>query len=93
MLDVRATLIAEHLDVTDEAWRAALDRRGSLIAAIEDLRGSGKTLAAFDADTVEGESSPLAENDLMDPESARGNPVLMRTIRFLAGRPLRRLRV
>lgn len=93
VLDVRDTLIAEHLDVTDEAWRAALDRRGSLIAAIEDLRGSGKTLAAFDADTVEDESSPLAENDLMDPESARGNPVLMRTIRFLAGRPLRRLRV
>jgi phosphatidylserine/phosphatidylglycerophosphate/cardiolipin synthase-like enzyme len=90
---VRDRLIAEHLAVSVDDFRSELDRRHSLIAAIDELRGEGKTLEEFEATTVADEESPLAENDLMDPESAKGNPVLTRVIRFAAGRPLRRLSV
>lgn len=90
---VRDRLLAEHLAVSVDDFRSELDRRRSLIAAVEHLRGEGKTLEVFDSTTVADEESPLAENDLMDPESAKGNPVLTRVIRFAAGRPLRRLSV
>lgn len=88
---VRDRLISEHLAVSVTDFRDELDRRRSLIAAIDELRGEGKTLEEFEASTVEDEESPLAENDLMDPETAKGNPLLTRAIRFVAGRPLRRL--
>jgi phospholipase D1/2 len=40
----------------------------SVLAAVEELRGEGKTLRLFTEETVSGEASPLAENDLMDPD-------------------------
>ena len=89
--EVRDRLLAEHLDVPVERARNDLDDRGSLVATIEALRGKGKTLMRFDASTVADEDSPLAENDLVDPETAKGNPILTRSIRFLAGRPLSKL--
>ncbi|AZG48071.1 phospholipase D-like domain-containing protein [Gordonia insulae] len=91
IVGVRDRLIAEHLAVPVAEFRDELERRQSLIGAIDHLRGEGKTLERFDAGTIADEESPLAENDLMDPESAKGNPVLTRVIRFVAGRPLRRL--
>lgn len=89
---VRDALVAEHLGVTPEEVRARLDASGSLIATIEALRGSGRRLVEFDAETVSDEESVLGENDLMDPETARGNPTLTRVVRFLAGKPFARAR-
>ena len=36
--------------------------------AIDALRGEGRTLRPFTEQTVADEASPLAENDLMDPD-------------------------
>jgi phosphatidylserine/phosphatidylglycerophosphate/cardiolipin synthase-like enzyme len=65
---LRLQLIAEHLDVEVDDFEAAVRERGSIVAAIEELRGEGKTLQPFTEETIAGEESPLAENDLMDPD-------------------------
>lgn len=67
---LRTRLLAEHLDVSEaEVARAVTAAGGSLIGAIEALRGSGRSLVPFQppdfgilADDV------LRENDLLDPE-------------------------
>ena len=66
----RATLLAEHLGVEAEALEQAVEAaNGALIAAIEALRGDGRSLVPFEppdfgfvADDI------LRENDLLDPE-------------------------
>ena len=84
---VRGRLVAEHLGVDADDVSRGIAQHGSLIAAIDALRGPGRTLVAFDPQTVHDEQSAFAENDLMDPETARGNPRLTRALRFLARRP------
>ena len=77
---LRDQLVAEHLGVAVD--KVAGHR--SLLAAIEDLRGDGKTLEPFTEDTIADEASPLAENDLMDPDHVPRS--LTRTVqRFVAG--------
>ncbi len=67
--DVRRDLLCEHLGVDVGAFDAALDAAdGSLVGAVEALRGDGRTLVGFDRDEIEADESVLAENDLMDPE-------------------------
>ncbi|OBK71237.1 phospholipase D-like domain-containing protein [Mycobacterium sp. 1274761.0] len=61
---VRNELVSEHLGVPVEK----LDGRDSLHKAVEDLRGDGKTLKPFSRNTIAGEASPLAEQELMDPD-------------------------
>ncbi len=64
----RRQLVCEHLGVsTDEFERAMRDGR-SLLQTVETLRGRGKTLRRFTSRTVANEDSPLAENELMDPD-------------------------
>lgn len=70
ILGIRNRLLREHLGVDDESFQNALSESGSLLAVIEKVRGDGKTLEPFTEDTVEDEDSPLAENELMDPECA-----------------------
>ncbi|CAN5670185.1 phospholipase D-like domain-containing protein [soil metagenome] len=65
---VRDDLIGEHLGVPADEFRQAMEKAGSFLRAIEELRGEGRTLQRFDEDTIAGEASPLAENDLMDPD-------------------------
>jgi phosphatidylserine/phosphatidylglycerophosphate/cardiolipin synthase-like enzyme len=65
---VRHRLIAEHLDVSIGEFERVMDERGSFLRAVESLRGEGRTLQEFTRRTVAGEASPLAENDLMDPD-------------------------
>ena len=83
IVDVRDDLVAEHLGCSPDAVRSAVEASGgSLIRAIEKLRGevgSGRTLVPFDRETVAHEASPLAENDLLDPE--RVTPNLIERIR------------
>jgi hypothetical protein len=60
--------LCEHLDVAADTFDDLLTEKGSLLATVEALRGDGRTLMPFEPDTVEGEDSPLAESELMDPE-------------------------
>jgi phosphatidylserine/phosphatidylglycerophosphate/cardiolipin synthase-like enzyme len=66
---IRRDLVCEHLGVDEDRLVAALDGSGSLLTAIESLRGEGRTLGKFEAGDVEEDDSVLAENELVDPES------------------------
>ncbi|PKV98460.1 phospholipase D-like domain-containing protein [Nocardia fluminea] len=68
ILDIRRKLICEHLDTEPAKFDATLAETSSLVRTVEALRGEGRTLRRFEPATVENEDSPLAENDLMDPE-------------------------
>jgi phosphatidylserine/phosphatidylglycerophosphate/cardiolipin synthase-like enzyme len=81
---VRNDLVSEHLGVSVDELDAEVRRSGSLLAAIEALRGEGKTLRRFTEDAVSDEASPLAENDLMDPDHVPRS--LTRSVqRFITG--------
>lgn len=81
---VRDELVSEHLGVSVSDFEQEMQRRGSLLQAVEALRGRGKTLRRFTERTVADEASPLAENDLMDPDHVPGS--LTRSVqRFIAG--------
>ncbi|MCV7358660.1 phospholipase D-like domain-containing protein [Mycolicibacterium fluoranthenivorans] len=64
----RNRLISEHLGVAAGDFDAALQDGATFLEATEALIGEGRTLRRFTADTVVGEGSPLAENELMDPD-------------------------
>jgi phosphatidylserine/phosphatidylglycerophosphate/cardiolipin synthase-like enzyme len=68
--ELRTRLLSEHLGVDAETFDRAVGDEGSLLAAIERLRGPGRSLCPFEPGTVGQEDSPLAENALMDPERA-----------------------
>jgi phospholipase D1/2 len=65
---MRNRLASEHLGRSVAEFETELRRHGSFLTAIESLRGEGRTLRQFTESTVDGEASPLAENDLMDPD-------------------------
>src|ERR1700744_5209230 len=82
---MRHQLISEHLDVSVAEFEEAMPGSGSLLRAIEALRGRDKTLLPFTEQTVAGEQGPLAENDLMDPDHVPRS--LTRSVqRFIGGR-------
>ena len=68
--DIRNDLLAEHLGVGTDAVEAATERAGgSLIAAIEGLRGTGRTLVPFEPPELNAvEDEVLGENEYLDPE-------------------------
>jgi phosphatidylserine/phosphatidylglycerophosphate/cardiolipin synthase-like enzyme len=81
---VRDQLLSEHLGVPAAELEKAVKGCRSLVKAVEELHGDGKTLRPFTEQTVSGEASPLAENDLMDPDHVP--PSLTRSVqRFIAG--------
>ncbi|WP_307787658.1 phospholipase D-like domain-containing protein [Mycolicibacterium sp. S2-37] len=87
IVSIRNRLIAEHLGVSPGDFERELRDRG-VLEAIEALRGdgeaAGKTLQPFTEETVAGEGSLLAENDLMDPD--RVPQSLTRSVqRWIAG--------
>ena len=59
-----------HTDCSAEVVQAAIAAAGgSLVAAIEALRGAGRTLVPFDPPELSAiEETVLAENELLDPE-------------------------
>jgi phospholipase D1/2 len=65
---VRQQLICEHLGVPIEEFERTMHEGKSFLQAVEAVRGQGKTLRRFTSRAVAGEDSPLAENDLMDPD-------------------------
>lgn len=64
----RNRLLAEHLDRKPEEVKAALAREGSLIRAIEALRGDGRTLAPLEPELEKIDHPVLTDSELVDPE-------------------------
>ncbi|QYF87551.1 phospholipase D-like domain-containing protein [Brevundimonas sp. PAMC22021] len=64
----RESLMAEHLGVDAETVRGTVEETGSLIAAIERLRGQGKTLKPYETPDLSSVEAWLAENEALDPE-------------------------
>ena len=65
---LRHQLVSEHLGVSVSEFEDAMRRCGSFLKAVDELRGEGRTLRPFTEQTVSDEASPLAENELMDPD-------------------------
>jgi phosphatidylserine/phosphatidylglycerophosphate/cardiolipin synthase-like enzyme len=65
---VRHQLVSEHLGVSVGDFEKTMVQCRSFLKAIEALRGQGRTLRPVTERTVADEASPLAENDLMDPD-------------------------
>jgi phosphatidylserine/phosphatidylglycerophosphate/cardiolipin synthase-like enzyme len=63
-------LLGEHLGETAQRVRQEIDRRGSLIAAIEALCGDGRTLVPLEPDEPNALEQELAERETLDPESS-----------------------
>jgi phosphatidylserine/phosphatidylglycerophosphate/cardiolipin synthase-like enzyme len=70
--ELRTRLLAEHLGVEPADFQAAFAQHGSLVAAIEALRGTGKTLDLLDLEKPGPFEKMIAENELLDPEHANG---------------------
>lgn len=68
ILCLRDTLVSEHLGVSVDTFRGEMSRAGSFLAAVEALRGTGRSLRALTDTMVAADASPFAENDLMDPD-------------------------
>ena len=69
MTELRHRLLAEHLGCAAEQVAAAEDAAGgSLIGAIEALRGSGKTLELLQMEEIGAAEDFVASNELLDPE-------------------------
>lgn len=67
---IRAGLLAEHLGTTPEEVEAKRAETGSLIAAVEALRGDGRSLLPFEPPELNGIEKAIADGELLDPESA-----------------------
>lgn len=76
IVGLRNDLLAEHLGVAKTAIEAELARaNGSLITAIESLRGTGRTLLPFDPPELgAAEEEWLADNSFLDPERSSAAP-------------------
>ncbi|MBA3518011.1 MAG: phospholipase [Rhizobiales bacterium] len=85
----RNDLLAEHLGSTPEIVADAIrSAGGSLIGAIEGLRGEGRTLSPFQPPETDAFGEALADNALFDPERASQR---LGRVRRWTGRLKRRL--
>ncbi len=66
---LRCDLLAEHLGVERDEVGRSLKREGSLIGAIEALRGSERTLMPFEPEPPNATEEALAKAQLLDPEA------------------------
>ncbi len=81
---LRVRLLAEHLDIEPDVFAREFARQGeSLIRTIDALRRPGKTLDLLDLVKPGPLDSFIAENELLDPESADGflDPISERGLR------------
>jgi phosphatidylserine/phosphatidylglycerophosphate/cardiolipin synthase-like enzyme len=66
---VRDGLIAEHLGVSIARVTKEIEAQGSIIAAIEMLRGRGRSLRPYEVPDLGAVEAWLADNEVLDPES------------------------
>lgn len=64
----RARLLAEHLGTSAEHVTAIVSERRSLIAAIEELSGPGRSLRPFEPPPINDAEKALADGEILDPE-------------------------
>ena len=64
---LRNRLLAEHLDSTEDAVRACMERTGSLTKTIDELNMHPRGLRAIDVDVDKGEVEPVWGTDIFDP--------------------------
>lgn len=65
---VRYGLLGEHLGVAAQACADAHRECGSLITAIERLRGEGRSLRPYEIPDLDEVEAWLADNEVLDPE-------------------------
>jgi phosphatidylserine/phosphatidylglycerophosphate/cardiolipin synthase-like enzyme len=65
---VRNDLLAEHLGANIDKVTAMIAEKKSLIAAIEALRGKGRTLVPYEIPNLNEVEKWLADNEILDPE-------------------------
>ncbi len=65
---LRDSLLAEHLGVPADKVAAAIESKGSLIEAVEALRGEGRSLRPYEVPDLEELEKWLADNQVLDPE-------------------------
>ncbi|HVF95241.1 MAG TPA: phospholipase D-like domain-containing protein [Sphingomonas sp.] len=68
IVSFRDSLLAEHLDVTTAQVAKAIAAHGSLIGAIEELRGPGRSLRPYEPKELASVEKWLADNEVLDPE-------------------------
>ena len=68
LLALRDDLLAEHLGCTPADVTAAIARHGSVIAAIEELRGAGRSLVPYEVPDLNAVEEWLADNEILDPD-------------------------
>ena len=66
--EFRSRLLAEHLGASPEAVGDMLTQRGSLLAAVEALRTSSRTLKVFDGQIPPETDSWVPDSALIDPD-------------------------
>jgi phosphatidylserine/phosphatidylglycerophosphate/cardiolipin synthase-like enzyme len=67
---IRADLLAEHLGLKPDECARACEEAGSLIEAIEKLRGRGRTLVPLDPEEPPNLQKAMARSELLDPEGS-----------------------
>jgi phospholipase D1/2 len=65
--DFRHTLLSEHLGVSPADVRRELEKDGSLIGAVERLRGGGRSLAHFDGTVSADVNEVVPDEAFIDP--------------------------
>jgi len=65
---MRNRLLGEHLGVPPQAVAGALERLGSLHAAVAELKGDGRRLIEFDPIAIPGADALIPGNAVFDPE-------------------------
>ena len=71
-------LLAEHLDTTVDTVAAAIGHHGSLLQAIEALRGPGRSLRPLEPELPPYEEAWLTRQEICDPERPLEPDALMR---------------
>lgn len=67
IVEVRNRLLGEHLDVSPGRLATEIEARGTLIGAIEELRGPGRSLRPLATETPDQLGSFAADVELFDP--------------------------
>ncbi len=82
---LRSRLLGEHLGVEPDEVTRCLAEAGSLIATVERLRGTGRTLLPFTPPEYDAVAKAVAKAEVVDPESADAGFEPMAQHRLLRG--------